>query len=236
MTGYVKSVVQTVFFAMAACLTLASSAMAAESPDQIAGNATEKVVKLLKTEKSLYEKNPSKFYSDVEAIIDPVIAFDEMARGVMGKYAHRASDAEIKQFSGEFRKSLIRFYSKAVLTFDTSQLSVSKVEPVSKALLQEYDAGKSRSIPVNLKIRSKDNEYAMSYSMMKKDGEWKIRNIVVEGINIGIQFRNQFTDAVNRYRKVDVVISKWSDIMQQTESGQNAEQSGEGSGKDKSKS
>ncbi len=202
---------------MVSLLALSASARAADGPDKIVGEATAKVIQLLKTGQAAYEKKPSRFYDDVELIIDPVIAFDEMGRGVMGKYAHRATDSEIERFTKVFRGSLIEFYSKAILSFDTSQLSLGKVDPVSADVLREYEAGKSRSIPVGLKIRSKDTEYTMSYSVMKKGDQWQVRNIVVEGINIGIQFRNQFQDAMNKYRSIAKVIDKWPALMTQAE-------------------
>ena len=202
-------------------LAVAMPAMAASvSPDKVAGDATIKVIQLMKEKRAIYEKNPEAFYHDVEMVIQPVVAFDEMARGVMGKYAHRVSDKEVDQFTEVFHATLVHFYSRAVLTFDASQLAVSKVEPVSEVILKDYESGKSRSVPVSLKIRSKDAEYTMSYSMMKQNGEWKVRNIVVEGINIGIQFRNQFSDAVNRFRSVPKAIEKWPELMKQSESEQ----------------
>ncbi len=225
MVGFNKSSFSGVFFTFLIwCLPFGVSvANAAETPDKVSGNATARVIKLLQDNRNTYEKKPDQFYRDVEQVIDPVIAFDEMARGVMGKYAHRASDAQIKEFTGVFRSSLIHFYSKAVLTFDSSQLSLGKVDPVSPEILKEYDSGKSRSVPVSLKIKAKDAEYSISYSMMKEGGEWKVRNIIVEGINIGIQFRNQFGEAMNRYKKVEVAIEKWPELMQQTEKSQEKE-------------
>ena len=213
------------FFAgiMAFLLALPVYAHEVNGPDKVVADATGKVIQLLKDKKSVYEKAPGQFYTDVENVIDPVMAFDEIARGVMGKYAHRATDEEVDRFTKVFRESLIRFYSKAILTFDSSQLALGKVDPVSEDILKAYDAGKSRSIPVGLKIRSKDTEYVMSYSVMKKDGRWRVRNIIVEGINIGIQFRNQFGDAMNRYRSVPTVIDKWPSLMQQNEKSQEQE-------------
>ncbi|MTI14848.1 MlaC/ttg2D family ABC transporter substrate-binding protein [Sansalvadorimonas verongulae] len=187
------------------------------TPDKIAGNATIKVIQLMKDNRAHYEKDPEAFYRDVEQVITPVVAFDEIARAVMGKYAHRVSDKEVDQFTQVFESTLVHFYSRAVLTFDASQLSVSNVEPVPEELMKRYDAGRSRNVPVNLKVRSRDTEYTMSYSMMKQNGEWKVRNIVVEGINIGIQFRNQFENAVNRFRDVSKAIEKWPELMQQSE-------------------
>ena len=160
----------TVFYAALVWMLSAGTVFAAtESPDKVAEAATSQVIQLLKDKRDIYSKSEAVFFQDVERVIDPVIAFDEIARGVMGKYAHRSSDAQIKEFTRVFRSGLIHFYSKAVLTFDTSQLSLGPVEPVPAQMLKDYETGKSRSVPVNLKVRSKDQEYSMSYSMMMKD-------------------------------------------------------------------
>ena len=66
-----------------------------------------------------------------------------------------------------------------------------------------------------MKIKSTNNrEYGIVYSMVKsKDNNWKVRNIVVEGINIGIQFRNQFAAAFEQYKTIDGVTANWNSIM-----------------------
>jgi phospholipid transport system substrate-binding protein len=43
-------------------------------------------------------------------------------------------------------------------------------------------------------------------------GEWKVRNFLIEGINVGLTFLNQFDGAMtsNNYN-MDKVIAGWSD-------------------------
>ncbi len=202
-----------VIFAWLACAQVAT----AHTPDQVAKETTEKVINLLMDKSGRYKANVDAFYDDMEKIIDPVIAFDDMARGVMGKYAHRSTKDEIAQFTAVFREGMLRFYSKAMLAFDTSELSLAKVDPASAEILKNYEAGKIRQVPVNLTIKSKGTSYAMSYDMVKKNGSWVARNFSVEGINIGLQFRTQFAEAMNKFNTVAKVITKWPEMMKVSE-------------------
>ena len=43
-----------------------------------------------------------------------------------------------------------------------------------------------------------------------KEGEWKIINIVVNGVNLGLTFRNQFYSlSIKRNADIDLVIEEW---------------------------
>ncbi|GAA4647763.1 ABC transporter substrate-binding protein [Kistimonas scapharcae] len=186
---------------------------AEQKPETVASQATNQVLTVLRENRTVFEKEPQKYYVAVEEVLDPVIAFDQVARGVMGKYAHRATPEQLKAFTQTFRDSLIEFYGKAVMTLDPSRLKLSRVDPVAEEQLADYRNRKIRSIPVNLKVSSDNQEYSLSYSMIQDGGQWKARNIIVEGINIGVQFRNQFASAMQQYKDVGKVIDNWSAIM-----------------------
>lgn len=53
--------------------------------------------------------------------------------------------------------------------------------------------------------------YPVQYTMVKLDGEWKVRNVIVNGINIGKLFRDQFADAMSRNgNNLDKTIDGWA--------------------------
>ena len=54
--------------------------------------------------------------------------------------------------------------------------------------------------------------YEIQYSLRKDSrGQWKLRNMVVESINLGKIYRNQFDSAVEVYEgDIDKVIDNWS--------------------------
>jgi len=55
--------------------------------------------------------------------------------------------------------------------------------------------------------------YPVIYSMaLSEDGQWRMRNIIVNGVNMGLTYRNQFASAVQdaRYQgDMDKVIEGW---------------------------
>lgn len=206
-------------------LTLFSlSAFAANpSPETVAGDATERVLEVLRESRASFDKEPQHYYQAVEQVVGSVIAFDQVALGVMGKYAHRATPEQIQAFTDTFRHSLVEFYGKAMMTLDPSRLHVARVESVPDDQLGDYRAKKVRSIPVNLTVSADSKQYSLSYSMIEDAGQWKARNIIVEGINIGVQFRNQFESAMRQYRDVGKVVENWATIMNsQAQPGQGA--------------
>ena len=50
--------------------------------------------------------------------------------------------------------------------------------------------------------------------MTQIDGQWKVRNVIVEGINIGLLFRDQFAQAMKANRNdLDAVIDNWGSVV-----------------------
>ncbi|MDN5534893.1 ABC transporter substrate-binding protein, partial [Pseudomonas sp.] len=53
--------------------------------------------------------------------------------------------------------------------------------------------------------------YPVSYTLTLLNGEWKVRNVIVNGINIGKLFRDQFADAMQRNgNDLDKTIDGWA--------------------------
>ena len=53
-------------------------------------------------------------------------------------------------------------------------------------------------------------QYQVQYSLFLNDQQqWKVENLVVEGINIGLVFRNQFAHYMEQFNDVSKVIESW---------------------------
>ena len=180
----------------------------------IAQDTTQAIFSILGEKRETYKKETESFYHDVENILNPVVAFSAITRSVMGKYAHRVSPAEMEEFTKIFRRSLLVFYSAVLQNYDTGDLRINSVKPPPLEYIADYAGGEKISVPVDMIVNSGKQSYQLSYSMMQiAGGDWKIRNIIVEGINIGSQFRNQFASAVDTYRSPGEAIKNWNSFM-----------------------
>jgi phospholipid transport system substrate-binding protein len=147
-------------------------------------------------------KEPEKFVAQLSAILDPVVAFNYIAKGVMGNYAKQVSADQVKQFAQAFKLGLVNTYGKGMSNF--SDLEVAVLAP-AKPL------GEQRRVAVVQEIRGASGTNQVSYSMAKnRQGQWKMINVVLNGINLGQTFRGQFAAAVQK-NKGDVAktINEW---------------------------
>ena len=147
-------------------------------------------------------KEPEKFVDQLSAILEPVVAFDYIAKGVMGMYAKQVSREQVRQFSSAFKLGLVNTYGKGMANF--SNLEIAVLAP-TKSL------GKQRRIAVVQEIRGASGTNQISYTMARnKQGQWKMINVVLNGINLGQTFRGQFAAAVEKNKgDVTKTINEW---------------------------
>ncbi|AMO58037.1 hypothetical protein GZ77_20100 [Endozoicomonas montiporae] len=203
-------------FFTAATLLLATNAMAApqlQPPEIEVEKITRNLLDLYDKNEEKYRKDREGFVQEVDRMLSPVVAFDQIARYVMGKYTRR-SPGQVDKFETTFKDSLLRFYSNALLALDDTSLTIESVDKTPEKQLKEYIAGDISRIPVKMSVRTSTRSVDIFYSMVHTDGRWKLRNITIDGINIAKQFQTQFADAVDRYGKVETVVANWAEIMQ----------------------
>ncbi|OMH38293.1 phospholipid-binding protein MlaC [Motiliproteus sp. MSK22-1] len=137
--------------------------------------------------------------------LSPVFDFPRVARKVMGKFARNASKDQLSRFTGIFKKTLIATYSKGLEQID--QLDHVEVE---KTVLDKKGTRAKVSSYVVLKNGQK---YQVVYSLFLKEGRgWLVENINVEGVNIGVVFRNQFAHYMEQYNQsIDKVLTHWGE-------------------------
>lgn len=196
-----RRLVSTALFLAAGLFSLCG--FAEETPDPITAvkTATDDLLSKLDDVRPLYDSDREKFYTEIESALGPFIDFDGFARGVMAKYYRLASDEQKEQFSRTFQNQLIRTYSSALVEFKNEKIEVLPLE-------EPPEGGRATA---RLEIHGEGGEvYPVTYTLAMVDGSWKLRNIIVEGINIGLQFRSQFSNYMQKYRNdIDQVIQNW---------------------------
>jgi len=188
-----------------------------KEPRQVVQKTTEQVLAIIKNAKSYSSSAPERFNAEITPILENVIDFDDFARSVMGVYAsgklYKAltSDADktafrerTQRFSATFKESLVNTYASSMLNFNG--------ESVATLPLQKGDDLSDGMATVMQHIFNEaDKPYVVQYSMRRnKDGDWKVRNLIIEGINIGLTYRSQFATATEKYQgDIDKVIDNW---------------------------
>jgi len=186
-----------------------------QNPTQVIRELTERVMATITEQKRLHgEKVTEQMVKALIVVLKPVVDFQAISRSVMGKHAKKANTQQIQKFTKVFTKSLVNFYMKSLITFKVKAVIVLEQDP-------DFNLDSNRAT-VRMEATDIDNSsYDLRYSMRTNSkGEWKVRNFLVEGINIGLTFLNQFDSAMARHgNDIDTVIVNWNDEMVQSEEG-----------------
>jgi phospholipid transport system substrate-binding protein len=202
---------------LVALATLPLFALAAPSAQQVVQQTTDELIGDLKTNKDSYRQNPSAFYEALNRILGPVVDSDGISRSIMTvKYSRAASPEQMKRFEENFKRSLMQFYGNALLEYDNQGIRVLPAKP-------ESDGRAS----VGMEVQGKNGVvYPVTYTMTQVDGQWLMRNVIINGINIGKLFRDQFADAMQKNgNDLDKTIDGWANVVakaKNTEAGQQA--------------
>ena len=172
-----KIIVISVFFLVQSLQLLAEELE--NSPAKAVRLATEQLFKLAKTNEALLVTDPDRFHEMVTSNLEANTDFEGFAKGVMAKYYRLATETQRTNFAEKFKISLARTYSRALLEFDGDSVTVksSEIEKINRA-----------KVLVEIKSSS-GSTYPIIYSLRLIEGRWYLRNLVVNGINLGLQFR-----------------------------------------------
>lgn len=172
--------------------------------EQLVARTTDQVLVLIDEAQGYVDQDPERFYVAVEALLEPVIDFPRFARSVMAAHYRDATPDQRERFAEGFKWSLVRTYALALTEYnDGNALIVPSERPPRRP----------DRASVKQEIRSGGDVYPVIYSLaLSEEGGWRVRNIIINGINMGLTYRNQFASAINDPRyggDMDRAIDGW---------------------------
>lgn len=143
-----------------------------------------------------FNKDFSRVSELVEKIIYPHVDFKRISALVLGKHWRKADKQQKARFTHEFQTMLVRTYARAFVEFD--DWSIRYLPVVKKS---------SKKIIVKTEILQPGRQpVAVSYRMVKVDGEWKVYDIIIEGISLVTNYRKSFKNEMKRTGSLNAVI------------------------------
>ncbi|MBW6391592.1 MAG: ABC transporter substrate-binding protein [Halomonas sp.] len=193
-------------FLLGLCLTLASLSAAAapeRAPEQVIRDSIDELMGQIDGRKDYYANHLDELEALVDASLDDIADFRYIGASVMGRYFQNATPQQRSRFVNVFRQTLIDTYTRGLVTFDYRELRVLDSQSPPR-----YEDQASVAMEV---VAMDGTAYPVSYTLRQSDGQWKVVNVIVNGINLGLTFRNQFDQAMRDHgRDYDAVIASWS--------------------------
>ena len=174
-----------------------------EDPYVFIDSNAQKMVKVLTKDVDLFESDRQLYENKIKEIFEPMIDFRRVAASVMGKkYYLMASKDERAEFVNIFKDSLLDTYAETLAQWGDSLISTEF--PKSNLNIQ------IKSVEVRQTLDTGSSKYPISYKLRRSDDGWKIVNIIINGVNLGLTFRNQFQAlAVTHEENIEITLKNW---------------------------
>ena len=191
-------------------------------PAEVISDVTAQVMTVVAEANTYFDEDPDRYYREIDEALAELVDWPGFATAVMGEYYSRgrsmdqAGRANLKRqrdyFATTLREGLIRSYAKGLLAFGGARMEVQGVEASPQS---------ARVATVTqLVFGEAERVYTIRYQMGQyKDGAWRLRNLIIETINLGEIYRNQFSAlARDADDDLDSAIAQWNEaVVEQTE-------------------
>ena len=189
---------------------------------EVISDVTAQVMTVVAEANTYFDEDPDRYYREIDDALAGLVDWRGFATAVMGEYYSRgramdqAGRANLKRqrddFARTLREGLIRSYAKGLLAFGGARMEVQGVEASPQS-------ARVASV-TQLVYGEAERVYTIRYQMGQyKDGAWRLRNLIIETINLGEIYRNQFSAlARDADDDLDSVIAQWNEaVIEQAE-------------------
>ena len=173
------------------------------NPYNFIDSNAQKMVFVLTKNSELFETDRETYEQKIKDIFEPMIDFRRVAASVMGKkYYLLATKEQRAQFVEIFKDSLLDTYAETLAQWGDSTISTQ--------FQDDFSYKELKTVEVKQTLDTGSSKYPISYKLRKDKEGWKIINIIINGVNLGLTFRNQFQAlAISNNEKIESTIDNW---------------------------
>ena len=159
-------------------------------PSQLVLSNATRIVNTLEKRRAEFKQNRATLDKFIAGEFNAMFDREYAGRLVLGRHGRGASDADVKVFGDALADSLMSRYGGALLDFDSGlKVRVKSETPLRGGAIvkvaSEFVRPAGEPIPVD-------------YLMRKTGSNWKVFDVMVEGVSFVQTFRSQFDAPLSR--------------------------------------
>lgn len=137
----------------------------------------------------------------VEEHILPLINSKLFTKQVMGVYFGKSTKEQKYAFLDKMQESFVKTYAT----------SLAKVGNVNYSLKEISQDDKKAKLRMLVETEGTDTvPVDFSFVFNKKEKIWQVANLELAGINLGLALKDKFSNLMQEYKDIDLVIENWS--------------------------
>lgn len=167
--------------AVALVLVVGGRAHAEQSPREVVTGTSEAVIAVLKQQGlSSGEKRRR-----IEDVVLKSVDFDTLSRLTMARNWTKLSPPQQEEFREEFREHLSATYGRRIDDYRNETVDVLGTREESRG---------DQTVKTRINRGGGTADVLVDYRLRRSGGEWKIIDVVIEGVSLVANFRSQFQE------------------------------------------
>lgn len=164
-----------------------------ESPTEAVKEMVDEVIAILKNEELKGPSRTQERRSLLEIAVGRRLDYEEMARRTLALHWRIRTPAERKEFVELFHAFLSKTYAERLEKYSEEEVRYGKVRT------------KDSYAEVQTEVASARRELSLDYRLLIKADRWWIYDIVVNGVSLVRNYRDQFDRIINRSSYAELV-------------------------------
>ncbi len=119
----------------------------------------------------------------VEAAAEKLFDFVELSKRTLGMNWNKFTPEQRKEFVDLYKKILKDAYVDKITAYTNEQVNFTKEVPITET-----------QVEVQSTVITKGSEVSIYYRVMKKENDWKVFDVVIEGVSLINNYRTQFRE------------------------------------------
>ena len=176
-----------IIFCLSMCVAMTALA---EEPLKIIETRVERIVKIL-GDKGLEEDVKVK---QLEQAAEETFDYVYLSRMTLGRNWLKLDDSQRSEFVDLYRQLLEKNYMGQLLRYTDEKVVFDR-----QTMLSDTKA------EVDSNVVSSDKKIPITYRLIQRDGDWKVYDLVIEGISLVSNYRTQFNDILSRQTPAEML-------------------------------
>ena len=172
-----------------AFLLTTNIAFSSDTPDGFLKDSVEEISLLVSKYKERFETDDEFLRDKMNSTVMPKLDIKLMSKIILGKKIWtNLSTSQKEDFVEAFKYRMTSTYMKSITAFDGE-----------KVVFLPYEPGKRENIAyVKSKYLIPGGDIAVDYRLIKKSNEWKVYDIIFDGISLMKNYRADFREHVSQ--------------------------------------
>lgn len=183
-------VLMTMFFC---CVLVPMHAVAGVPTDNVRDRVNE-ALEILRDPSLKGDSKKKEKEARIRSVSERMFEFEELSKRTLGAHWKKLSPDQRQEFMSLYKAILEDAYMEKIVAYTDEEVLFEREVPLSE-----------KTAEVRTTVKTKTADVPINYRVIQRDGQWKVYDVVIEGISLINNYRSQFREILSSKTPEDLL-------------------------------